>query len=140
MIQIELPTPPSVNALYAGFKRRYKSKRYKAWSRLAEDELPLCGPLNRFEGMLYVFYEFGRMQDKRKRDVENYTKAVGDFLTERGVWKDDSQIENIMARWSDEVDPGRVRVSIIASDEASLVAYQSCLNNLLHAKAGAKKP
>lgn len=41
--------------------------------------------------------------DKRRRDLDNYLKAIFDSLTHAGVWEDDSQIKRMDIGWSDIV-------------------------------------
>jgi crossover junction endodeoxyribonuclease RusA len=35
------------------------------------------------------------MPDRRKRDLDNLFKAIGDSLTHAGVWEDDSQVDDL---------------------------------------------
>lgn len=37
--------------------------------------------------------------DKKKRDIDNLTKAVLDALTHAGVWKDDSIVKRLHLEW-----------------------------------------
>ena len=37
--------------------------------------------------------------DKRRRDLDNYLKAIFDSLTHAGVWEDDSQIKKMAVEW-----------------------------------------
>jgi crossover junction endodeoxyribonuclease RusA len=90
-----LPFPPTVNTLYPSGKtgRRFlsvKGKAYKAevYARVLEQHglfKPLTGPLS-------VTVEHFP-PDKRKRDHDNYCKALWDSLGEAGVFMDDSQIK-----------------------------------------------
>jgi len=43
-------------------------------------------------GRLEVTYKYA-FKDKRIRDIENFTKALGDFLQKECIIKDDSQID-----------------------------------------------
>ena len=89
---IVLPLPPSVNSLYGGGsgQRRFKSKKYKAWTLAAQEIVkqnyketqPLfVEPVN----LTYTYY----FPDKRSRDCENYVKAVSDFLVNEYFLLDD---------------------------------------------------
>lgn len=37
-------------------------------------------------------------KDKRRRDMDNYTKSVFDACTKNKVWEDDSQIDELLIR------------------------------------------
>ena len=95
MIKLELSVmPPSVNSLWVNKPSgRYKSKRGKIFENLACGELkkqfrykPLSSGLK-----VYIWLYF---KDKRKRDIDNYNKAILDSMTEI-VYEDDSQIEEL---------------------------------------------
>ncbi len=92
----KLPLPPSVNGLYPTCRgRRRKSEEYVKWLMLAElSFLNFIGAsLTRsIAGPVQVRYDFFFPNDKRRRDGENYCKAVSDFLVARGVIEDDSTI------------------------------------------------
>ena len=93
-----LPFPPSVNSMYAGKARRYKSPRYKKW--IAEAQVMACKQKLPVwvNGPLQVQLDFVK-PDKRKRDLDNLAKAVLDFCTDAQVWKDDCQVEHLTLRW-----------------------------------------
>lgn len=91
-----LPMPPSVNGLYPTCRgKRVKSQEYKRWLTLAALELFTHDIPTRCVGEIKVRYNFWFPKDKRRRDVENYCKAVSDFLVERGVIEDDSMIQEL---------------------------------------------
>ncbi len=108
-----LPIPPSVNNLYAGKERRYPSGEYKAWKqeamlRLNQQKItPIDGPVE-------VHYEYGRFNDKRRRDLANREKGLSDLLVSCYAMGDDCNIQKAVLEWSDEVDPGMVRATIRA--------------------------
>jgi len=96
-----LPFPPSVNGLYAGKARRYKSPKYKAWIAEAGLKLNLQTPYHQtIEGECVVVINLVR-PDKRQRDVANYEKAVSDLLVACGILKDDSLIIDNRQLWVD---------------------------------------
>ena len=95
MIKLELSViPPSVNTLWVNKHRgRYKSKRGKIFENLACGELkkqfrykPLANSLK-----IHIRLYF---KDKRKRDIDNYNKAILDSMT-KIIYEDDSQIEEL---------------------------------------------
>ena len=95
MIRLELSImPPSVNSLWINKPNgRYKSKRGKTFENLACSELKKqfrCKPLaNSLEVRIRLYFK-----DKRKRDIDNYNKAILDSMT-KIIYEDDSQIEEL---------------------------------------------
>ena len=95
MIRVELSImPPSVNSLWINKPNgRYKSKRGKIFENLACGELKKqfrCKPLaNSLKVSMRLYFK-----DKRKRDIDNYNKAILDSMTGI-VYEDDSQIEEL---------------------------------------------
>lgn len=113
MIALTLPFPPSVNCLYAGKGRRYKSKQYEKWIIQARNALigQTFAPFVQ-KKPLQVIYIFGR-PDKRRRDAANYIKAVDDLLTSQGVIPDDSWIHRGIFEWGDS-DGVTVEITLLA--------------------------
>jgi crossover junction endodeoxyribonuclease RusA len=37
--------------------------------------------------------------DARRRDIDNYNKALFDALTHAGIWEDDSQVQRMLVEW-----------------------------------------
>lgn len=108
-----LPFPPSVNNLFLNVKRgRVKTPKYRQWEALADLQKP--AGIVRLNGDVVAVYTFGR-PDRRRRDVANLEKAVGDTLTRWGVLEDDCQITDIRMRWGrpDEIKPGECRVDLV---------------------------
>lgn len=95
MIRLELSVmPPSVNSLWVNKPNgRYKSKKGKIFEETARSELKnqfRCKPLaNGLKVRIRLYFK-----DKRKRDIDNYNKAILDSMTEI-VYEDDSQIEEL---------------------------------------------
>ncbi|MFK8827299.1 RusA family crossover junction endodeoxyribonuclease, partial [Citrobacter freundii] len=52
--------------------------------------------------------------DARRRDIDNYNKALFDALTHAGVWEDDSQIKRMLVEWGPIVPKGKVEITITA--------------------------
>ena len=105
---LNLPTPPSVNQLYATSwktRRRFISKSYAEWRKtadvLAVQQLRAAGFTSPFDGEVIVSTVVERPTDRRKHDLENYTKALSDHLQRCGVLEDDSQIIDSRIRWGD---------------------------------------
>lgn len=99
--RIELPPPPTTN-LYWRFAKNgivYVSQQGKAYRRLV-NQLVLLAPgrsLLPLEGRLAVDVQV-IPSNKRRRDLDNYFKALLDSMTHAGVWQDDSQIDDLRIR------------------------------------------
>lgn len=113
-----LPIPPSVNGLYPTGRsgRRFKSREYSAWILNAQGHLRrtrqgLLDAKQRYAAC----YEF-TWADNRKRDIENFLKALSDFLVSEGVIGDDSQIDKMFisreTKFFDGRNSGYVHVRI----------------------------
>lgn len=94
---IYLPFPPTVNGLYNGKVRRFKSNKYKDWIESATKKI-LKQDYAFFTKECEVVMSFVK-PDNRKRDVANLEKAVGDFLVFAGVLADDSLIVKNTQQW-----------------------------------------
>jgi len=93
MLELLLPVPPSLNGLYPGKTRRYKSRAYKNW--LAEADIAFKQQESRhIPGRVHVYYRL-HFPDNRRRDVANYEKAVSDFLVDKGLIEDDERIDSL---------------------------------------------
>lgn len=100
MIEIRLPLPPSVNALYANAntrgraqkgKGRYPTPAYKRW--LAEADAAMMQQKPRPVVGEYDLWLYLEWPDNRARDLGNYEKAVSDFLVSRELVEDDSKCQ-----------------------------------------------
>lgn len=109
--RIDLPFPPSVHRLYRG--GRWKgdiSPEYKAW----RDHAGLL--LNRqsvpaFDGPVRIFARLVA-PDKRKRDSDNFVKAIFDLLVAHLVIKgdDSSTVRSHYVEWAEDGPPCTVIV------------------------------
>ena len=100
-IVVHLPFPPSVNHIWrskAGGS--YLSKQYTAWKKLAGQEW-LLQKKNQPRGILgpYSAILILAKPDKRRRDLDNCTKAVKDFAVDHGLIEDDSLCQELIIRW-----------------------------------------
>jgi len=94
-----IPTPPSTNNLFATVRggRRVRSKAYNAWLVEAGWEIkrqrvqPIAGPVA-------VTLTIGKPKGVRC-DVDGKIKAPLDLLVKQAVLADDSQVQEITARW-----------------------------------------
>lgn len=51
--------------------------------------------------------------DYRRRDLDNYNKALLDALTYAGIWEDDNQVKRMAIEWGEIVKGGRVEITIV---------------------------
>lgn len=117
MIELVLPFPVSVNALYGGGtgQKRFKSVKYKNW--LAHCEAFEFDPAE-YDGV-YLTYKFW-FPDNRERDTANLEKCVSDWLVTKKIIKNDAW-QNIKAMrlipmGIDKLNP-RVQIEIEFQDE-----------------------
>jgi Holliday junction resolvase RusA-like endonuclease len=100
MIRIELPMPPSVNALFRNVpgRGRVKTKRYLTWIQAAgwavKEQRPakIAGP--------YCLWLYCNRPDKRRRDLANLEKAISDLLVSHGIVEDDSLCAELHLYWA----------------------------------------
>lgn len=96
MLELTLPWPPSVNTYWRsvtihGHPRVLISEKGREYRK--EVAWSLTG-LKKIHGPVRVEVECW-MPDKRKRDLDNLFKAIGDSLTHAGIWDDDSQVDDL---------------------------------------------
>lgn len=114
---LSLPFPPTTNNLFRNVpgKGRVKSDAYKKWLAEAawlvrqQRPTPILGS--------YSLAIVADRPDRRARDLDNLTKAVGDLLKHAGVITDDHLAKSIVLAWSDAEPkkPGGVRVTVVAA-------------------------
>jgi crossover junction endodeoxyribonuclease RusA len=107
MLMIKLPFPPSTNTLYRNVRGRgrVKTARYNTWIAAARLNV---GPVALIDAKIVLDLTLGR-PDRRRRDVSNLIKAVEDLMVKCNVIADDSQVEEVRARWG-QVDGCEVRI------------------------------
>ena len=99
---ITLPLPPSVNGLYAGKVRRFKSKKYEEWIARALDAFgtkydnteinPEVWLKAKYTFYMPLWYKNGNI---KRRDVANYEKAASDFIGDHLTGFEDMMIKDI---------------------------------------------
>lgn len=95
MHEIVLPFPPSLNRYWRSVNGRVliskEGREFREHVTLmaAGQKWPKFG-----QDRIAVHIE-AWMPDKRRRDLDNLTKATLDALTHAGVWADDSQIDDL---------------------------------------------
>ena len=110
---LNLPWPPTVNSYYSKTKRGvYISKKGAAF----RDAVQLACK----EQMAFGLKLDGRLSvctilyppDKRRRDLDNYMKALLDALTHAKVWVDDEQIDELAIHRGKKIPAGKVAMQI----------------------------
>ncbi len=101
MIEFTVPLPPSANRLWRRSGRHiHKSSEYQAWltdagflARVVTNNTHshVPGP--------YILTLHATRPDKRRRDLDNLIKPIGDLITSIGLVEDDSKCEMLFARW-----------------------------------------
>ena len=117
---IQLPFPPSVNALYANMpgKGRVKSKKYKIWYEAAGWKLREQRP-TRFKKLVHILITFGpKPGPQRKWDMSNHVKAVEDLLVSHGIIVDDCSKIIKRLTLTQEPDQDGILVHIFNAREA----------------------
>lgn len=105
----QLPTPPSVNALWrVTGKRVYKSKKYRDW--ISEVALSLeMEPRPEIDYPFNIEMIVGR-PSKRRMDIDNRAKAVMDVLEHCKIITDDCLANRITMMWSNDIDGCQVTI------------------------------
>jgi crossover junction endodeoxyribonuclease RusA len=116
-MKLVLPFPPSVNTywrapnkgpLKAAISSVRKAGHIRA--RHAQRLLSSCVAfLNHHRHQLRWRSFFHQM---RRRDIDNYNKALFDALTHAGIWEDDSQVKRMLVEWAPQVPGGKVEITI----------------------------
>lgn len=107
---ITVPTPPSVNQLYATdwkTKRRFESKTYTEWKQQAALAFMLGKQTTgHHKGKVIVTYILSR--PNKLSDIGNREKALSDFIVSCGIISDDRKIEKITIGWSESVTGAKI--------------------------------
>lgn len=114
MVTLELPYPPSVNAIWRFSGRSaYVSKQYAAWKKEADAwflkqraEKTVGTPIR---GAFEVHMAFSERKRRKNADLDNRIKVVNDALQRFGLIENDSKCEKLTATWG-PVDGVFIRV------------------------------
>jgi crossover junction endodeoxyribonuclease RusA len=108
-MRINLPTPPSVNALYRNVngRGRVKSSAYKAWLIDADAYfLVQKRRLTPVNGQ----YELAIKVPNVRGDIDNRIKAISDFLVSREITPDDRHCQRVSVERDAGMDCCRVEI------------------------------
>ena len=105
MITLNFTYPPSANRMWRNVKgKTLKSADYRAWlAANAHARIEQLTPAERsvtFPGH-YAMMVQARAPDKRRRDLDNLLKPVGDLLQHVGLVADDCNMRGVVAAWAD---------------------------------------
>ncbi|WP_312277253.1 RusA family crossover junction endodeoxyribonuclease [Kosakonia cowanii] len=128
-MKLTLPFPPSVNTywrapnkgplkgrhLISADGRKYQSA---ACAAIIEQLRRLPEPSTEPAAVEILLFP----PDARRRDIDNYNKALFDALTHAGVWEDDSQVKRMLVEWGPTVKGGRVEISITRYEATAVAA------------------
>lgn len=101
MLTLTVAPPPSVNSLYPGKARRYKSDAYKRWIDMAEWQIKLQRP-KPFQGEKYGALYL--IPDTVRGDLANREKALTDLLVSMELVPDDKHLAPLIMDWHGEKD------------------------------------
>ena len=113
-VELTLPLPPTLNhAIGVQGKRRFLSGEYKSFLWRVAELWAKANPKGWRTDARYSVAIFLVFPDRRKRDLDNRVKPLLDALTRVGVWKDDSQVDEILVvRGTNDKDRPRATVRI----------------------------
>jgi len=110
-MMLTLPWPPSVNHYWRTWRgRMLLSRQGRAYQKQVGAILKAAG-VTPLSGPLAIHVEL-YPPDRRKRDIDNTLKAIGDSLQHGGAFHDDSQIVWLLIQKAEVVPGGKVIVRI----------------------------
>ncbi|MBD3768001.1 MAG: RusA family crossover junction endodeoxyribonuclease [Gammaproteobacteria bacterium] len=110
-MKLTLPFPPSINGYWRAYSGRQiisaKGREYRAdvIKQMFYEHMP------RYECEIEVHITL-YPPDRRKRDIDNYIKAVFDAMTHAKVWVDDSQVSKMTVERGAVCKPGYVSLTV----------------------------
>jgi len=115
MVEIVIPRPPSVNRLWRmGNGRMYRSAEYMNWLNkcmllVSNKKIPAI--LGKYKIMIRVL-----RPDKRRRDIDNLSKAASDFLQHAKIVQDDCLCDAIYCKWVNSGPEFRINIYPVGGD------------------------
>jgi crossover junction endodeoxyribonuclease RusA len=116
-VQLKLPWPPSVNGYWRTVgKGQILSKDARDYHKRAAEKLAEQLPLGDAplwpDGIEFETHVLLCPKDKRRRDVDNWTKGIYDAMTMAKVWEDDDQIRKHTVEFGEKRNPGLVIITL----------------------------
>ena len=94
-IELYLPFPPSINNYYVKTSRgQFISAKGKKFRNEVIEDIIQQAPNLQISGKVLVEMVLFP-PDNRRRDMDNYSKAMLDALTKSGIWEDDVQADQL---------------------------------------------
>lgn len=105
-LELKLPFPPSTNTYWRNVGHKVLiSEGGRAYRKAVIDCVrQVVGPKH-FDMQVGVTLELVP-PDRRRRDIDNYSKALFDALTHAGIWSDDEQIFQLLIKKCEPVKGG----------------------------------
>ena len=111
-VELILPWPPSVNRVWRmGKGRMYVNPKTLEWRERATEAVSGRSVAFGWSGDVSATMRF-YAPSRRRYDIDNRAKSVGDWLQQAGVIEDDSQIRRLVLERG-HVDKGRGAVWLI---------------------------
>lgn len=128
-MKLVLPFPPSVNTYWRSpnsgplkgrtlVSARGRAFQSEACAAIIEQLRRLPKPSSAPAAVEIVLFP----PDARRRDIDNYNKALFDALTHAGIWEDDSQIKRMLVEWGPVTQKGKVEITISKYEPAGAAA------------------
>lgn len=128
-MKLTLPFPPSVNAYWRSpnsgplkgrtlVSAKGRAFQSEACAAIIEQLRRLPKPSSATASVEIVLFP----PDARRRDIDNYNKALFDALTHAGIWEDDSQIKRMLVEWGPVTQKGKVEITISKYEPAGAAA------------------
>ena len=120
---LEFRWPPSVNHEWIQVRgRMILSPAGRAYRTYVRGRIMIARqkglvPLAPLGGKLRAVLELAP-PDRRRRDADNYAKALFDALTHAGFWNDDQQVLDLRSVMLEPVPGGKVRLTVWRLGEA----------------------
>ncbi|MGE5500596.1 MAG: RusA family crossover junction endodeoxyribonuclease [Ignavibacteriales bacterium] len=112
-IRLELPYPPSANRLWRAVNgRQIKSGHYRLWLLEAVTAIRATLPNKGLSGPYRLMIQ-ATAPDRRRRDLDNIIKPVGDALTQAGVVTDDCHCRELNVLWTSGIVKGGHVLAIV---------------------------
>lgn len=122
-IELYVPWPPTVNSYYSHTKRGvFISKKGRQYRDEVLSEIQQQTPNMQLDESIHltvILYP----PDRRRRDLDNYMKALLDACTEAGLWEDDSLIDQLYILRGSVVRQGAVK--LILAGGAPIIPHEA---------------
>lgn len=132
---IELPVPPSTNALHVdgGKRGRKKSKAYEEWLYRAGFKINAKVRRDGHPGAETTPYVIIEVQKPRAdRDIDNTVKAIFDILVKHRIMVDDCNVPAFQACWSAKPADGEciARIAVYNAFNAPLLRFSPDISSV----------